>query len=198
MNKKFVILLFCALSTGICVFIDNAGAQKEPKPAAQAPALTGEEKLAQQRAVFTEKARQALTGKEWAVYVTAKPATEKKPAVIETDTLSFTERTVLSKNLSSQGYSKGGSNYALSVADDGSGAVWETMQMRENEMDIAYLRGELDLKSGVMRGSILYKSAQGKDVSCGYSTIAPIAETAPEPAQKKAEEGKKSKKKAGK
>lgn len=192
MNKRFLASVLCVLLTGI--YVASTKAQKELKPVVQEVTLTPEEKLAAKRAVFTEKAIQILMSKEWAIYVTVKPVTERKPAVIETDTLAFTGRTVLSKNLSSQGYSKGGSNYALSVADDGSQAVWETMQMHENEKDIVYLRGELDLKSAAMSGSVLYKSPQEKDRSCAYSTIAPAVKAVTEPAPEKTEESKKSKK----
>lgn len=200
MNKRFLTLLLCVLLTGI--YTTSTKAQKALKPAAQEVTLTPEEKLAAKRAVFTEKAIQMLKSKEWAIYVTVKPATEKRTAVIETDTLAFTDRTVLSKNLSSQGYSKGGSNYSLSVADDGSAAVWETMQMQENEKNIAFLRGELDLTSRAMRGSIVYKSDKSIGASYGYTTIEPAAQAISESPSvsgtPKTEETKKSKKRGEK
>lgn len=113
-----------------------------------------------------------LKGREWAVYVTVEPAAGKSPAVIETDALIFTERTVLSKNLTAHGYSKNGSNYSLRIADNGI-ASWETMQLNENGQDIAFPRGELNINSGIMQGAIIYKPSNGKEIAQAYSTIKP-------------------------
>lgn len=196
MNKKLSALIFCMLITGMC--ISNLKAQKDgPKPQTQETAQSEEEKLAAKRAALVEKTAQALKSKEWTIYVTVKPAAEKKPAVIETDALTFTDRIVMSKNLSARGYSKNGSNYSLSVSDDGISAVWETMQMHENEQDIVFLRGELNIKSEVMAGGIVYKSGKGKSESHPYATVKPVEmaplESIAAAAAGKPEESKKSK-----
>lgn len=197
MNKKLSALALCMLITGVCV--SGLRAQKDvSKPQAQETAQS-EEELALKRAALVEKTVQTLKSKEWTIYVTVKPAIEKKPALIETDALTFTDRIVLSKNLSARGYSKNGSNYSLSVSDDGMSAVWETMQMHENGQDIAFLRGELNIKSDVMAGGIVFKSAKGKSESHPYTTVKP-AEMAPvesiaAAAAGKPEESKKSKNK---
>lgn len=189
--KIFFALFLCMLVAGVRV--SNVKAQKnKPIPEKKDAALTEEEKLAAERTAFAEKATQMLKGKEWTVYVTVKPATENKPTVIETDTFTFTERTVLSKNLSARGYARNGSNYSLSVSDDGSAAVWETMQLHENEKDIVFLRGELNINADVMAGGIVYKNSSGKSESHSYTTIEPI-EAVPA-VIKQPEEPKKSKK----
>lgn len=192
MSKKVFTLLLCMFISSI--FLSSANAQKkESHPAKQEKkALNDEEVLAAKRAALTEKTVRILKGKEWVIYVMVKPATEKKPAVIETDTLNFTERTVLSSSLSAKGYAKNGSNYSLSVSDDGTFAVWETMQLHENEKDMAFLRGELNLKNGVMVGSVVYKYSDGRGESYAYTTIKPV-EAAPAVITQE-EEPKKSKK----
>lgn len=198
MTKIFFTLITCILITGLCA--GSVRAQKnKPKPAAKDAALIDEEKLAAKRAALTEKTRQVLQSKEWTIYVTTKPAIEKKPAVVETDVFTFTERTVLSKNLSAQGYAKSGSNYSLNVSDDGISAVWETMQLHENEQDIVFLRGELNVKSSIMVGGIVYKPSKGKSESHPYTTVKPVemalSESIAAVATKEAEESKKSKNK---
>lgn len=191
MNRKISTLIMCMFISG--VFTSSANAQKkESHPAKQEKAVSEEEALAAKRAALAEKVAQLLRGREWEVYVTVKQATEKKPAVIETDAFTFTERTVLSKNLSAQGYAKNGSNYSLSVSDDGINAVWETMQLHENEKDMAFLRGELNVNSAIMTGGITYKYSDGKSVSYSYASIKPV-ETVPVVVEPQ-EEPKKSKK----
>lgn len=197
MNKKIFTLLLCVFISGICV--SNLKARKhEPKPEAQDTALLEEEKLAAKRAALAEKTKQVLKSKEWMIYVTLRPATEKKPAEIETDAFLFTDRTVSSKNLSAQGYAKNGSNYSLSVADDGASAVWETMQTHENGQDIAFLRGELNLGLKVMQGAIVYKFSKGEGATHPYTTVKPAQEAAPELTAAPVPEAAKETKKQGK
>ncbi|OGX27127.1 MAG: hypothetical protein A3J51_03100 [Omnitrophica WOR_2 bacterium RIFCSPHIGHO2_02_FULL_45_21] len=196
MNRKFFTLLLFMLIAA--VWTGNLKAQKnKAKPAAQEAALREEERLAAKRAALMEKAQQMLKGREWAIYVTVKPAAEKNPAVIETDSLIFTDLTVLSKNLSDQGYAKNGSNYSLSAGDKGI-VVWETMQRHENGQDRAFLRGELNLNSGIMGGAIVHKL--GKETATHYySTVSPVEVASPPvisvPAAGEPEESKKAYKK---
>ena len=155
MNKKIYAVLLC-ICAGFLVLASASGlmAQEDPK-------------LAAKRAALMQKAKQALTGREWIIYVTIKPATAKEAEVIETDALTFADRTVLSKNLSTQGYSKNGSNYSLWVADDGS-FTWETMQLNEETQDIAFLKGEF--RGSVMTGVIVYKPVKGEGATYYYTS----------------------------
>lgn len=140
-----------------------------------ASSLTAAEdpKLAAARAQMAAKIKQALTAKEWTVYVVKVAATKNSPAVVEQDVVTFTDRTVTFKNLAASGYSKTGSNYALRVGNDGS-SIWETMQMHENEKDIVFLRGELPKDCGYMTGSMVYQwPAKGTEKTELFSTYMP-------------------------
>lgn len=130
-------------------------------------------KLAAARAQMASKIKQALTAKEWTVYVVKAAATKNSPAIVEQDVATFTDRTVTFKNLVASGYSKTGSNYALRVGNDGS-SIWETMQMHENEKDIVFLRGELPKDCGYMTGSMVYQwPAKGTEKTELFSTYMP-------------------------
>lgn len=128
------------------------------------------------QAQMAAKIKQALTAKEWTVYVVKVAATRNSSAVVETDVLTFTDRTVISKNLVAAGYSKTGSNYALRVGSDGA-SVWETMQMHENEKDMVFLRGELPPDCGSMIGSMTYQSPKGMGKTDNFSTYMPASLT---------------------
>lgn len=180
MNKKNFAVVLAVLAYVLVGALNvdlMAQTKKKSEVLAEKAALAEQEKLAAKRAALREKAIQVLKGREWAVYVTVEPAAGKSPAVIKTDTLIFTERTVLSKDLTAQGYSKNGSNYSLSAADNGI-ATWETMQLNENGQDIAFLRGELNINSGSMQGAIIYRPSKGKEIAQAYSTIKPQDVTA--------------------
>jgi hypothetical protein len=203
MNKKNFTVVSAVLMyvlAGLMSADLMAQTKNKSEAAAEKAALAEGKKLAAKRAALTEKSTQMLKSREWAIYVTIKPATEKSPAVIEADTLIFTDRTVLSKNLAAQGYSKNGSNYSLSVSDSGI-ASWETMQLNDNGQDIAFLRGDLNINSEIMQGAIIYKPSKGNEMAQAYSTIKP-QETALEPAgvstAEKTEETAKSEKKGKK
>lgn len=156
MDKKIYAAIIC-ICASVFLAAGNLTAQEDPKIAAK-------------RAALMEKAKQVLLAREWIVYVMVKPATQKAPAVVETDSFVFTDRTVLSRNLSAQGYSKSGSNYSLWVADDG-GITWETMQFDQDTQNIAFLRGEVH--DGAMTGAVTYKPVKGKSETHPYSTMAP-------------------------
>lgn len=155
MVKKIYAVLLC-ICAGFLVMANTSGlmAQEDPK-------------LAAKRVALMQKAKQVLTAREWIIYVTIKPVTAKEAEVIETDALTFTDRTVLSKNLSTQGYSKKGSNYSLWVADDGS-FTWETMQLNEETQDIAFLKGEF--RGSVMTGVIVYKPVKAEGATYYYTS----------------------------
>ncbi len=125
------------------------------------------------KAQMTAKIKAALTGKEWTVYIVKTGATAKSPAIYETDVLTFTDRTVVSKNLVANKYSNG-SNYALRVGSDGL-SVWETMQMHENGKDLVFLRGELPKDCSSMTGAMIYQSPKGSEKTEIFSTSAPGA-----------------------
>lgn len=120
-------------------------------------------KAAKQAAVAT------LKSQEWIIYMT--PEEGQKGVANETDVLTFTGGTVLSKNLSTQGYPA--SNFGLTIQEDGT-AVWETMQSDESQ-NLAFLRGEL-LANG-MRGTVFLKPQKGAKVTYYFLTTAPAVKT---------------------
>jgi hypothetical protein len=120
-----------------------------------------------------QKAQQDLSSRSWTIYVW--PSDAKGAAGRETDTLTFSNGKVTSKNLSGEGYPE--SNYGLFIGDDGS-VSWETMQARETkEIDLAFLSGQL-FSDGTMKGSITMKPAKGAKRFYTYSTQLPGAEPA--------------------
>ena len=125
-----------------------------------------------------ESAVAALKSKEWAIYLT--PEEGQKGVSSDTDILTFTDGTILSKNLSTKGYLA--SNFGLTIQNDGT-AVWETMQVDETQKDLAFLRGEL-LTNGIMQGTLFLKPQKGQKVTYYFSTTAPVVNTAPPPKKK--------------
>ena len=117
------------------------------------------------------RARQLLASKSWVVYLTVQEAKGRKKAVVETDVLTFTERSVSSEYLSAQGYAIGGSNYSPRIGDDGA-VIWETMQVNENGKDIVSVMGKL--QNGIMKGQIFYRFKKGTKKTCGFTSIAPM------------------------
>ena len=155
MKKIFALAICAALAAAVALPILYA--QEDPAVVAK-------------RAAIMEKAKQTLASHQWTIYLTIKPATQRSRAVIETDVLTFGDGTVLSQNLSSQGYAKNGSNYSMFPSDDGT-VVFETMQMHENEKDIAFLRGEL--RGNVLVGAVVMKPQKGEQKVFPYSSVSP-------------------------
>ena len=117
------------------------------------------------------KARQTLKSQEWTVYLVPLELSKKEKPTVEIDILTFTDMKVKSNNLSSKGY--GESNYSLRVQEDGT-AVWETMQVNENE-DLVFLRG--DLKGNQMSGIISMQPKKGTRKDYSFSTTMPTITT---------------------
>ncbi|MBU1124893.1 MAG: hypothetical protein KKC84_02615 [Candidatus Omnitrophica bacterium] len=112
-----------------------------------------------------EKGKKTLESKEWVVYVTLEDS--KRPKT-EEDVFTFKDGTIASRNLLAKGY--GPSNFSLNVQEDGI-AIWETMQVKENEGTI-FFRGEL-LGDGNMRGAMGTKPKKGTRASYWFTTIRP-------------------------
>jgi len=113
------------------------------------------------------KARQTLKSQEWTIYLVPLEVSKKEKPTMETDILTFTDMKVKSQNLSAKGY--GESNYSLHMQEDGT-AVWETMQVNENE-DLVFLRG--DLKGNQMTGVISMQPKKGARRDYSFSTAMP-------------------------
>ncbi|MFH1640379.1 MAG: hypothetical protein ABIA66_00275 [Candidatus Omnitrophota bacterium] len=142
-------------------------AAKKTKEVASSPSLTP-----QQRQAIETSALEQFNAQTWTIYLTAQGV--KKPRV-ETDVLTFTGSTVVSQNLSSQGYS--GSNFTLSVQDDGN-AVFETVQRTEGG-DLALWRGTL---AGNKIVGILNLRPQGKVPAIySFTSLMPVVSATPEP-----------------
>ena len=150
------LLLFCLGPAAAKVKKEAAARIKTPPAASQA---------------MTENIKSALTANPWPIYVISQDMLRGEiKSSVKTDLLTFTQDTVLSQNLSSEGYSKGGSSYRVKL--DPSGAyVWESIQLHENQADTVLLKGEL--KPGVMKGVIVYQP-QGKPArTLNFTTVQP-------------------------
>ncbi|KPK97833.1 MAG: hypothetical protein AMJ95_07145 [Omnitrophica WOR_2 bacterium SM23_72] len=166
----------CILVLGFCAGLPGLSwAAKRTKTVTTAPSMT-----TQQREAIKARALEQFNSQTWTIYLTAQGV--KKPRV-ETDVLTFTGSTVISQNLSSQGYSS--SNFTLSVLDDGN-AVFETVQ-RTEEGDLALWRGTL---YGNKIVGILNLRPQGKVATIySFTSLMPVvsatSEPEPEPRKKK-------------
>jgi hypothetical protein len=111
----------------------------------------------QRRAMIAE-AQKTLNGTTWTVYTTLDQEGVKTP-VEGTETLTFTDRRVNTKELAGMGYGEGGSNYSTGLEPDGS-VMWETMQKYKDGEGEALMSG--NLKDGVMTGVIDIQPAAKK------------------------------------
>jgi len=115
--------------------------------------------------------KKELINTQWTIYVISKEMVKQElKSEVGIDSLAFTESSVLSKNLSTQGYSKDGSSYKIKIGADGF-CIWESIQLHENQKDIVLLKGEL--KNGVMTGVIVYQQEGGQGRTCNFTTIQP-------------------------
>lgn len=164
MKKLTVIAAACVVSVSMTASAAPA-AEKDKKKheiaQQQQPALTD-----QQRADISAAAVQKLTGQKWTIYLYVSGS---RVSSYETDTLTFAGGGVSSDNLTLKQFS--GSNYSLSVQDDGA-AVWETVQ-RNPDNDIAMWRGEL--RGEMLVGTMTLRS-QGVTKSYNFSTAMPRIE----------------------
>ena len=115
--------------------------------------------------------KKELINTPWTIYVISKEVVKQKlKTEVKIDTLIFTEASVSSKNLSTEGYSKGGSSYKIKIGADGF-YIWESIQLHENQKDIVFLKGTL--KNGEMTGVIVYQPEGGQGRTCNFTTIQP-------------------------
>lgn len=116
--------------------------------------------------------KKELINTQWTIYVISREMIKQElKSEIEADSLIFTESSVLSKNLSTQGYSKDGSGYKVKIGPAGGAYAWEAIMLHENQKDIVLLKGEL--KNGVMTGVIVYQQGGGQGRTCNFTTIRP-------------------------
>lgn len=134
--------------------------KKETAPPS-AIVLSGEEA----REEAETKAREILSSREWAIYLTPMGKKQKRHKMKD-DRLVFSKNTVTSQGLSNQGYAT--SNYTVKVEDKT--IVWETMQNNEKG-DLAFWRGEL--KGVAMRGILSMQSAKGEIKDFSFTTVRP-------------------------
>jgi hypothetical protein len=200
--KKIVTigLAVCFLITLTATAFLSVSIAKDEKPAkptaAEQKAATAKADAALLRREAETKARARLNAKEWVIQLKSSGGKKTK---VETDTLTFSDGKITSKNLSDKGYPT--SNYSLTLGND-SMIIWETMQTAESQ-DVAFWRGEL--QGEVMTGVLSLHPTKGEVEDFYFTTqvteqaVQPqIAEPEkPEP-QKKAEEPKKKKTKSEK
>jgi hypothetical protein len=142
---SFVCLFFILLSVG------EAQAKVKPKPQVTI------------KDVFSETS--------WTIYLSHNEVIEGKGVpLVEKDVLTFTGNTVVSENLSAQGYSKAGSSYKVSIGPGGN-YTWQAVMLHENQKDIVLLKGEL--KNEVMTGVIVYQPEGGLVKTVHFTTIPP-------------------------
>ena len=151
----------------------DAVAPPESAPAAAAPvaqtpttAQAADERLRDQK---QQAVRATLNATIWELVLTPDGGGKK-----ESDTLTFTDRTVTSKRLSKEGY--GGSNYSVRL--DGEMEVWETMQTKQGGM--AFWRG--DLYGDKMGGALSQQPKEGEPVNFSFSATKVKLEAPPAPA----------------
>ena len=127
----------------------------------------------EQKAILIGQAKAALAKMGTVVVYTSAQYEGKKAkrSTKGTDVLTFTDRTVKSKNLAAMGYATGGSNYSITAVGFDGSYTWETMQKHENREDVAYLRG--DMRGGVMTGSMDVKSKKRGRTVYRFTTLAP-------------------------
>jgi hypothetical protein len=181
----FLITLTALLSVSI------AKDEKPAKPtAAEQKAAKAQADVALLRKEAEAKARGRLNAKEWTIQLTSSGGKKTK---VETDTLTFSDGKITSKNLSDKGYPT--SNYSLTLGSDGM-IIWETMQTAESQ-DVAFWRGEL--QGEVMTGVLSLHPTKG-EVEDFYFTTQAVEQTVqpqtveqqkPEPEKKAAESSKK-------
>lgn len=117
------------------------------------------------------KARAALANTPRTIYVTYQEMRRGEIiSSVETDILTFTEHTILSNNLSEQGYSEDGAAYRVKINPDGS-YTWQAIMLHKNNKDTVLMKG--DLKNGVMTGVIVYQLQDGTNVTGNFTTVPP-------------------------
>ena len=115
--------------------------------------------------------KKELINTPWTIYVISKEMVKQKlKSEVKIDSLTFTESSVLSKNLSTEGYSKDGSSYKIKIGADGF-YIWESIQLHENQKDIVFLKGTL--KNGEMTGVIVYQPEGGQGRTYNFTTVQP-------------------------
>ena len=161
MNMKiFFICLFLLL---FCAQHASAKVKKESRARPGTPLVISP--------AMIENIKSALTANPWTIYVIYQNMIKGEiVSSVETDILTFTQDYVLSQNLASGGYSKGGSSYKVRVDAQGAYA-WESIQLHENQIDVVILKGEL--KAGEMKGVIVYQPQGKPGETVNFTTVKP-------------------------
>lgn len=163
MTKVLWPLFSCAFLLLFCVQHSEAKVKKEPTARPGMLPATSQ--------AMIENIKSALTANPWTIYVISQNRIRGEiVSSVETDILTFTQDTVLSQNLASQGYSKGGSSYRVKMGASGV-YVWESIQLHENQVDTVLLKGEL--KDGLMKGVIVYQPQGKPGRTVNFTTVRP-------------------------
>lgn len=153
MNRSTAALLVVGLAAGAGIGIVPVFAKDDPasvpSSAVTPPPMTERSPVEKKR----DEIRARLDGTEWTIELRPMEEGAGKP---QSDTLTFTTRSVTSARLTKAGY--GGSNYSLNLGEDGA-ASWETMQTAEGKGS-AFWKGELSEER--VRGVLSEQSADGK------------------------------------
>lgn len=146
-----------------CVRHSDAKVKKESTAMPKTPPATNQ--------AMIENIKSALTANPWPIYVISQDMVKGEiKSLLKTDLLTFTQDAVLSQNLSSEGYSKGGSSYRVKMGANGV-YVWESIQLHENQVDTVLLKGEL--KDGLMKGVIVYQPQGKPGRTVNFTTVRP-------------------------
>jgi len=169
-------LIFLGMATALFVTVGAVQA-KESKPSPKETAAKAE------KAAKEAKAAAELNGTKWSVELTPSSGEGAKKSV--KDTLTFEGGKVSSQSLSRDGYPT--SNFTLTIGNDGSTTVWETMQTKEG-VGVAFWRGErqADAMHGVLSKHLGDGIAQDYYFSGKLTESKPASEPAVAPAKQPA------------
>lgn len=173
-RKKNKVFISCEAkvlrSLFVCMFLLLCCAQHSQAKAKKEPTAKPKTAPAASQAMI-ENVKSALTANPWPIYLIYQDRIKGEiKSSVETDVLTFTQDAVVSQNLASQGYSKGGSSYRVRV--DANGAyVWESIQLHKNQVDTVLLKGEL--KDGLMKGMIVYQPQGEPGRTVNFTTLKP-------------------------
>ncbi len=159
MRRVIAGMIAAGMVVGYAGFATAADKDAKKKKVVEAPKLSD-----QQRTQFAEQSVRTLNSQPWKIYIFPQGGVA---GTVETDILTFSGTSVVSENLKAKGFS--GSNYSLTVQDDGS-ATWETVQ-RDAKNDFAMWRG--DLRGDGLQGIVNMRTAAGVSVNREFSTLMP-------------------------
>lgn len=152
MLKKLMIVVVIG---GLFLVFTNAQGQKVAAKGAQksAPAAKEEKKLEPIK----------LDGKQWEVAMYPSRGTGNETPIL--DKLTFTKGKVISERYSKDGF--GPTNYTLSLKDDGTTTVWETMQ--NSSKGALFWHGQVKRDTLVMRGIVSERPPKAEKTTIDYN-----------------------------